>query len=112
MLAMSMLQKLGAQADLAGNGQEAVDKVRGGNYDLVLMDMQMPGMDGLTATHAIRAMPDIRQPQIVALTANAMDEDREACFQAGMNGFLTKPFQVSELQEKLDLAAEASAHDA
>jgi len=112
MLAMSMLQKLGAQADLAGNGQEAVDKVRAGSYDLVLMDMQMPGMDGLTATHAIRAMPDIRQPQIVALTANAMDEDREACFQAGMNGFLTKPFQISELQEKLDMAAEATAQGA
>jgi CheY-like chemotaxis protein len=109
MLAMSMLQKLGAKADLAADGLEALDCVRQGVYDLILMDMQMPRMDGLSATRAIRALPDIRQPRIVALTANAMDADREACLDAGMNDFLTKPFQAFDLQEKLEAAAAAAA---
>jgi len=105
MLAMSMLQKLGAKADLAADGQEALDRVRQGAYDLVLMDMQMPRMDGLSATRAIRALAGIRQPRIIALTANAMDGDREACISAGMNDFLTKPFQALDLQEKLEAVA-------
>lgn len=109
MLAMSMLQKLGAKADLAADGLEALDRVRQGVYDLILMDMQMPRMDGLSATRAIRALPDIRQPRIVALTANAMDADREACLDAGMNDFLTKPFQAFDLQDKLEAAAAAAA---
>jgi signal transduction histidine kinase/ActR/RegA family two-component response regulator len=102
MLAMSMLQKLGAAVDLAKDGEEAVERARAGGYDLVLMDLQMPRMDGLTATRAIRSMTGIRQPRIVALTANAMDSDRQACLDAGMDDFLSKPFQTSELQEKLD----------
>ena len=107
MLAMTMLQKLGFAADLAKDGEEGVEKVRTGGYDLVLMDMQMPRMDGLSATRAIRSLPGIRQPRIVALTANAMDSDRQACLDAGMNDFLSKPFQVTELQEKLDAASPA-----
>ena len=105
MLATSMLQKLGALADLARDGEEAVEKVRAGGYDLVLMDLQMPRMDGLSATRAIRGMTGIRQPRIVALTANAMESDRQACVDAGMDDFLSKPFQPSELQEKLDAVA-------
>jgi CheY-like chemotaxis protein len=62
-------------------------------------------MDGLTAARAIRGMTGIRQPRIVALTANAMDSDRQACVDAGMDDFLSKPFQTSELQEKLDAVA-------
>jgi CheY-like chemotaxis protein len=108
MLAMSMLQKLGASADLAKDGAEAVEKATSGAYDLILMDLQMPRMDGLTATRAIRATGGIRQPRIVALTANAMDSDREACVAAGMDDFLSKPFQASELQEKLDAVAVAT----
>jgi CheY-like chemotaxis protein len=108
MLAMSMLQKLGASADLAKDGAEAVEKATAGAYDLILMDLQMPRMDGLTATRAIRATGGIRQPRIVALTANAMDSDREACVAAGMDDFLSKPFQASELQEKLDAVAVAT----
>jgi signal transduction histidine kinase/ActR/RegA family two-component response regulator len=105
MLAMSMLRKLGASADLAQDGQDCIDKVRGGDYDLVLMDIQMPRMDGVAATRAIRQLPGIRQPRIVALTANAMDSDRQACLDAGMEDFLSKPFQVSDLQDRLETAA-------
>ncbi len=108
MLALGMLQKLGCQADLAENGQEALQKV-GAGYDLVLMDMQMPRMDGLTATRAIRQMQLARQPYIVALTANAMESDRQLCLAAGMNDFLAKPFKAAELQEKLSDAATAAA---
>jgi CheY-like chemotaxis protein len=101
LLALGMLNKLGAPADLAIDGVEALELVRGGNYDLILMDMQMPRMDGITATRAIRSMDGIRQPRIVALTANAMESDRDACLAAGMDDFLSKPFKVAELQEKL-----------
>jgi signal transduction histidine kinase len=107
MLALGMLQKLGCQADLAENGQEALEKV-GAGYDLVLMDMQMPRMDGLTATRAIRQMQLAHQPYIVALTANAMESDRQLCLAAGMNDFLAKPFKAAELQEKLSDAATAA----
>jgi signal transduction histidine kinase/CheY-like chemotaxis protein len=107
MLALGMLQKLGCTADLAHNGEEALGRVQATAYDLILMDMQMPKMDGLTATRAIRSMSLARQPHIVALTANAMEGDRALCLAAGMNDFLAKPFKASELQEKLDSAAAA-----
>jgi signal transduction histidine kinase/ActR/RegA family two-component response regulator len=109
MLAMGMLQKLGCVADLARDGEEALDKVRRIEYDVVLMDMQMPRMDGLTATRAIRSMPLRRQPHIVALTANAMESDRELCLGAGMNDFLAKPFKAGELQEKIAAAGGRTA---
>jgi signal transduction histidine kinase/ActR/RegA family two-component response regulator len=101
-LALGMLKKLGVPADLACDGEEACNLVRHGAYDLVLMDMQMPRMDGVTATQAIRSMREIHQPHIVAVTANAMDVDRQACLDAGMNDFLPKPFKVAELEEKLE----------
>ncbi|MEO8629008.1 MAG: ATP-binding protein [Betaproteobacteria bacterium] len=112
MLAMSMLHKLGTSADLAQDGEEAVEKVSAGQYDLLLMDMQMPRMDGLAATRAIRALAHITQPRIVALTANAMEGDRQACLDAGMDDFLSKPFQVAELQSKLAAAGPAGPLDA
>jgi signal transduction histidine kinase/ActR/RegA family two-component response regulator len=105
MLAMGMLQKLGCAADLARDGEEAVDKARRIDYDLILMDMQMPKMDGLTATRLIRDLPLRGQPQIVALTANAMESDRQLCLSAGMNDFLAKPFKIGELQAKIAEAA-------
>ena len=105
MLAMGMLQKLGCAADLARDGEEAVARVRQVDYDVILMDMQMPKMDGLSATRAIRGLMKPKQPQIVALTANAMESDRDLCLGAGMNDFLAKPFKIGELQAKIAAAA-------
>ncbi len=109
MLALGMLQKLGSNADLAQNGEEALERLQSATYDVILMDMQMPRMDGLTATRAIRKMALARQPQIVALTANAAEADRDLCLGAGMNDFLAKPFKAAELQEKLAAAATRAA---
>jgi len=107
LLAMTMLNKLGYQGDLAADGAEALERVKSVDYDVVLMDMQMPRMDGLTATRAIRQLPLAHQPRIVALTANAMDADRETCLQAGMDDFLAKPFKAGELREKIERTADA-----
>jgi CheY-like chemotaxis protein/anti-sigma regulatory factor (Ser/Thr protein kinase) len=104
MLALGMLQKLGCRADLAHDGEEAVAMMQASSYDVVLMDMQMPKMDGVSATRAIRAMEKVHQPHIIALTANAMESDRQLCLSAGMNDFLAKPFKAAELQEKMAAA--------
>ncbi len=85
------LEKLGYRADIAGNGQEAFDAVNSIPYDLVLMDCNMPVMDGYTATQKIRETEKIKDIPIIALTANAMKEDEDKCLAAGMNDYLTKP---------------------
>jgi len=107
LLAMFMLSKMGYQGDLAVDGAEALERIKAVDYGVVLMDMQMPRMDGLTAARAIRDMPLPRQPSLVALTANAMEADREVCLAAGINDFLAKPFKAAELQEKLEAMADA-----
>ena len=96
-IAAAMLSKRGHRVDLASNGQIAVDKVRAQRYDIILMDIQMPEMDGLSATRAIRDMEGRRDIPIVALTAHAFAEERERCEDAGMDGFLGKPFKGPEL---------------
>jgi len=96
-----MLDTLGLVADHAANGLEAVHAVQQVPYDLVLMDMLMPEMDGLEATRRIRQLPLPRQPHIAALTANAMPEDRARCLEAGMDGFLSKPLKTEDLQAYL-----------
>ena len=97
-LALRLLASMGYQADLATNGVEAIEAVERQPYDLVLMDVQMPEMDGLEATRRIaEEIPIERRPWIVAMTANAMDGDREACLEAGMNGYISKPIRVEEL---------------
>jgi PAS domain S-box-containing protein len=94
------LKALGYQVDIASNGLEALNAVQQKTYDLVLMDMQMPEMDGLTATKLIRQNL-VTQPWIVALTANALPEERQACLSAGMNDFLSKPFNIEEMIQVL-----------
>lgn len=97
-LALGVLNRLGHVAHIAENGQQAVDRLRHESFDLVLMDIQMPIMDGYTATHQIRNTLRSQIP-IIAMTAHALASEREQCLQAGMNDFLPKPFQPSELQQ-------------
>ena len=108
-LAMRLLQQMGYRADLASNGVEAVESVQRQPYDLVLMDVQMPEMDGLEASRRIVARWTAgARPRIVAMTANAMQGDREACLAAGMDDYLTKPIRVEALVAAL-LATAARA---
>ena len=110
-VALRILQRLGTGADVAANGAEAVEAVGRQPYDLVLMDVQMPVMDGLAATRAIRAAgPSVHQPRVVALTANAMEGDRERCLEAGCDDYLSKPVVVVDLRRALeDVAAPVPA---
>ncbi len=115
-IARLVLRRFGAEADEVANGREAVDLVErsagGRAYDLVLMDVQMPVMDGLEATRAICRLaagrPSQKWPRIVAMTANAMQEDRATCLAAGMDGYLTKPLNFEEVGRVLhDIASVA-----
>jgi hypothetical protein len=97
LIATKLLEKLGIAPVIAVNGQEALDKVKQETFDVILMDMQMPVMDGITATRVIREQQGISQPHIIALTANAFNEDQQACLAAGMNDFLSKPIDFQKL---------------
>ena len=108
-LALRLLEQMGYRADVASNGLEAVESVERQAYDVVLMDVQMPEMDGLDATRAIRALTNLRQPRIIAMTANAMQGDREMCLAAGMDDYVSKPIRVAELIEALRRAHGPSA---
>ncbi len=101
-LALRLLERMGYGADLAGDGAEAIAAVEATAYDVVLMDVQMPEMDGLEATRQIRARWPDRSIRIVAMTANAMEGDREACLAAGMDDYLSKPIRPEELALALD----------
>jgi CheY-like chemotaxis protein len=101
-LAIRLLQQMGYRADLASNGIEAIECVERQAYDVVLMDVQMPEMDGLEASKAITARWSAEErPRIVAMTANAMQGDREQCIAAGMDDYVTKPIRVDSLVEAL-----------
>lgn len=100
-LIMRVLNKLGYRPDLAQNGLEVLGMLEQQFYDLILMDVQMPEMDGLEATRMIRSLDLPRQPAIVAMTANAMQEDKEACIQSGMNDYLAKPLKIELLLDAL-----------
>ena len=101
-LAIALLERWGHRVTVAENGEVAVEQVAGHTFDVVLMDMMMPVMDGLEATRIIRAMPAAAAGvPIVAMTANAMESDRQRCLAVGMNDYLSKPIRAHELQELL-----------
>ena len=103
-LALRLLEQMGYRADMAYNGIEAVQSLERQIYDVILMDVQMPEMDGLEATRKIRKLTNTAQPHIIAMTANAMEGDRELCLSAGMDDYISKPIRVDELIEALTKA--------
>jgi CheY-like chemotaxis protein len=101
-VALRLLEKMGYRADVAANGQEVLDALVRKSYDVILMDVQMPEMDGVEATRRIRAQwPASQQPCIIAMTACAMEGDRQWCLSAGMDDYIGKPVRVEELMGKL-----------
>jgi GAF domain-containing protein/CheY-like chemotaxis protein len=105
-VALRLLERMGYAADLAGNGLEAIAALERKRYDIVLMDVQMPELDGLEATRRIVARwSPAERPSIVAMTANAMDGDREMCLAAGMDDYISKPIRPAELEAALGRAA-------
>lgn len=114
-VAMEILRRSGLSGDVVSNGQEAFEACRTGRYDVILMDCQMPVMDGFEATRRIRAAeaedPTRRRMPIIALTANAVKGDREACIQAGMDDYVTKPINPTELLRAIRDALPAPANE-
>jgi len=111
-LALRLLEKWGHRVTIAGDGRQALDAIERGRFDVVLMDMQMPVMDGLEATRELRrreAERGLARQRVIAMTANAMQGDREACLEAGMDDYVAKPIKAAELGAKL--ATQAAAAD-
>ena len=105
-----MLERLGCRPDVAGNGVEALDALRARSYDLVLMDVRMPDMDGIAATRVLRGeLPAERQPLVVAMTANVQVEDQKACEEAGMDDFVPKPIRPADLARVVKRARKRAA---
>ena len=101
-VALLLLKKLGYRADVVSNGKEVLDALEQADYDLILMDVEMPEMDGLSATQAIRTKyPHTQRPWIVAVTAYSMLGDRERCLENGMNDYISKPIRIKELEDAL-----------
>jgi len=96
-IALMLLEDVGLQVDVAEDGQQAVEMARSAHYALILMDMQMPKLNGLEATQLIRQLPGYQSVPIIAITANAFAENKARCLTAGMNDFLSKPFRPKEL---------------
>lgn len=101
LLALKFLESLKLHPKKADNGLEALEHIHKENFDIILMDIQMPKMDGIAATKAIRQLTDIKQPRIVAVTANVFKEDQQKCFDAGMDAFLSKPITLARLKTQL-----------
>jgi PAS domain S-box-containing protein len=101
-VALRLLERLGYRADAVGNGIEVVAALKNRHYDLVLMDLQMPEMDGFEASRRIRVnIPQAHQPKIIALTANAMQSDRQLCLNAGMDDYISKPVKLQEIADAI-----------
>lgn len=103
-VALLMLKKLGYRADVAANGLEALKALESHHYDVILMDIQMPGMDGIEATKRIRECRLNRSVIIIAITAHALEFTREDCLKAGMDCYMTKPITTEDLRAVLDMA--------
>ena len=107
-LIQAMLDRLGHVSEVVADGAQALRQVQSAPCDLVLMDVQMPLMDGLSAARAIRALPaPVGRLPIIAMTANAQPEDRQACLAAGMNDHVTKPLDIQVLAQAIDRALDA-----
>jgi CheY-like chemotaxis protein len=108
-LILRLLSRGGHQVSLAGDGLEALEALREASFDLVLMDVQMPGIDGLEATRRIRSLevPGGDRLPIVALTAHAMKSDEEECYRSGMDAYLSKPIDIASLNALIARVAES-----
>ena len=102
-LVISLLNLMGYQVDAVGNGKEVLDILDKKDFDIILMDIQMPEMDGIEATEKIiETIPIDKQPKVIAVTANSMAEDREKCLKAGMVDYMAKPILLYELQKMIE----------
>ncbi|MBK7660198.1 MAG: response regulator, partial [Betaproteobacteria bacterium] len=101
-VAVELLLAAGYRVETAADGRDALDRLRGGAFDAVLMDVQMPVMDGLAATRALRELPEGRHLPVIAMTANAFDDDRRECLEAGMDDFVSKPVDPDRFVETID----------
>ena len=111
-IALQLLRRMGYRADVVGNGLEVLEALHRQQYDVVLMDVHMPEMDGLTATQQVRQeWADHRQVRIIAMTANAMQGDREKCLAAGMDDYVSKPIRIEELAQALKRCKLIETHD-
>jgi CheY-like chemotaxis protein len=107
-LVLRMLKSLGHPAHVVANGLEAISALEDSTYDIVLMDVQMPGLDGIRATELIRERwPGNQRQYIIALTADAMEQDRDRCLRAGMDDYLSKPYRSQDLAAALRRARPA-----
>lgn len=108
-----MLERIGYSLEIVDDGSKAVVAAREKNYDIILMDIMMPHMDGLEATRRIRSQetPDEHRVHIIALTANAMNSDRSTCIAAGMDDFISKPFSMETLRDGIETGARAQSSD-
>jgi CheY-like chemotaxis protein len=107
MVATMVLESFGYECDVASNGFEAIEKATGGNYDVVLMDVQMPGLNGFEATHRIRTHEkenNKHRMHIIGMTAHALLGDKERCLEAEMDDYISKPFDAENLRDKIEAA--------